>query len=104
MYRIFIDDHDLGVYDFYGGSAPDDYELVTTMWLEAGEHSITFEYAGRNENSTGYYAAFKRLSLLSQEEKELQEEAKPDTERAVWLYFGRSGGHGHRDTLNLGVN
>lgn len=26
-----------------------------------------------------------------------------DTQRAVWLYYGRNSGHGHQDTLNLGV-
>ncbi|MBW7452562.1 heparinase II/III family protein [Paenibacillus sepulcri] len=33
----------------------------------------------------------------------LRDGAGPDTDRAAWLYYGRSGGHGHRDTLNLGL-
>jgi hypothetical protein len=32
-----------------------------------------------------------------------QGSAAESTERAVWLYYGRNSGHGHQDTLNLGI-
>lgn len=32
-----------------------------------------------------------------------EEQAQKDTRRNLWMYFGSNGGHGHRDTLNLGM-
>ena len=31
-------------------------------------------------------------------------ETSSDTQRDIWLYYGRNTGHGHKDTLNIGVH
>ncbi|MDF2670099.1 MAG: bacterial Ig-like protein, partial [Paenibacillus sp.] len=103
-YKYSIDGEEIGSYDFYGGSAPSNYSTLATRLLEAGPHTLTFEYEGQTPGATGYFAAFKKLALVSEEERELQENAEPDTQRDLWMYFGRNGGHGHKDTLNLGLH
>jgi hypothetical protein len=35
--------------------------------------------------------------------REGQKTDDADTRRGMWMYYGRSSGHGHRDTLNLGL-
>lgn len=103
-YTYEIDDEEFGIYDFYGGSAPKEYSVLATKWLTEGTHTLTFKYDSRHEDATGYYAAFKKLALVSKEEKEIREDATPDTQRGLWLYHGQNGGHGHKDTLNLGIH
>jgi hypothetical protein len=103
-YSYAIDGEVLGTYDFYGGTAPKTYSTLATKRLTAGTHTLTFEYAGQPAGSTGYYAAFKKLALFTEEERELRDKNKADTQRDVWLYYGRNGGHGHKDTLNLGLH
>ncbi|MFK7691572.1 heparinase II/III family protein [Paenibacillus sp. HJGM_3] len=103
-YKVAVDGLEVGSYDFYGGSAPSSFTTLTNRSLEAGPHTISFVYEDRNPASTGYYAAFKKLALVTPEERERQETAKPDTQRDIWMYFGRNGGHGHKDTLNLGLH
>lgn len=103
-YRYAIDGQWLGTYDFYGGSAPSDYSTLATLPLSAGTHTLKFEYVGQTAGSTGHYAAFKKLALVTEAERRQQANAKPDTQRDVWMYFGRNTGHGHKDTLNLGLH
>ncbi|MBP1996673.1 chitinase N-terminal domain-containing protein [Paenibacillus eucommiae] len=103
-YQYAIDGVSMGNYDFYGGSAPSSYSTLATLWLDAGKHTLSFEYEGQHPGATGYFAAFKKLALVSEEERVLQENAEPDTQRDLWMYFGRNGGHGHKDTLNLGLH
>ncbi|WJH33960.1 heparinase II/III-family protein [Paenibacillus sp. CC-CFT747] len=45
-------------------------------------------------NMTGYGFAGLRDGKL---------ENATDTRRGTWMYYGRNGGHGHKDTLNLGL-
>lgn len=104
QYAYAIDGDPVGVYDFYGGSAPTLFSTLDVQWLEAGTHTLTFTYAGRAPGATGYYAAFKQLALLTPEEREQWDEAAVDTQRSIWMYYGRNDGHGHRDTLNLGLH
>ncbi|MBD2864260.1 heparinase II/III domain-containing protein [Paenibacillus oceani] len=103
-YKVDIDGVDAGSYDFYGASAPDSFSTLATRWLEAGPHTISFVYEGQSPGATGYYAAFKKLALVRPEDREREQQAQKDTQRDVWLYFGRNGGHGHKDTLNLGIH
>lgn len=101
-YRYAIDGQWLGTYDFYGGSAPQEFSTLATLALEEGAHTLTFEYEGQSDGSTGYYAAFKKLDLIPEGEEEAPEQE--DTQRDIWMYFGRNGGHGHKDSLNLGLH
>lgn len=103
-YHYEIDGERLGVYDFYGGTAPKTYSTLATRWLDVGTHTLTFEYADRHPSATGYYAAFKQLALFTEAERELRDSQMKDTQRGAWLYYGRNTGHGHKDTLNLGVH
>jgi hypothetical protein len=104
MYSYAIDGEVLGVYDFYGAAAPNAYSTLATMRLTAGKHTLTFEYAGKSPQSTGHYAAFKRLSLITEEERDERDRMSRDTQRGLWVYYGRNTGHGHKDTLNLGLH
>ncbi|WP_176706620.1 Ig-like domain-containing protein [Paenibacillus hemerocallicola] len=102
QYAYSIDGQPVGTYDFYGGSAPTAFSVLDERELTAGTHTLTFAYAGKAPESTGHYAAFKELALLTPEQREQWNYAELDTQRSVWMYYGRNGGHGHRDTLNLG--
>jgi oligo-alginate lyase len=51
--------------------------------LRDGKAKISFEKAGNN---------------VSEANNSL------DTQRAIWMYYGKSSGHGHFDTLNIGLN
>lgn len=104
QYAYSIDGQAVGVYDFYGQSAPASFSVLDERWLTAGTHTLAFAYVGKAPESSGHYAAFKQLALLSPEESEQWRNAELDTQRSVWMYYGRNGGHGHRDTLNLGIH
>lgn len=95
-------------YDFYGNSgAASAIEMVANgIQLTAGTHYITFECTGKEDVSENYKMGVRKLLLLNAEAQKMRDNAvlKGDTQRDVWLYYGRNTGHGHNDTLNLGMH
>lgn len=69
----------------------DDPERIAADIEQAVALHGRFELGGTN--LTGYGFAALRDG-----------EAAAGTLRDVWLYYGRNGGHGHRDTLNIGLH
>lgn len=77
------------------------------LLLKAGTHWITFENIGKSTESTGYKMGLIELTLLDAKEQARRDSAMlADTQRDIWMYYGRNHGHGHghQDTLNLGMH
>lgn len=92
--------------DFYGNSgANSKLEELAFMELTEGEHVITFEGIGKNESSTGYKMGVIHIMLFDEEaSRKKNDSTLIDTQRDIWIYYGRNTGHGHKDTLNIGVH
>lgn len=103
IYEIKIDDQQIGPYDFYN-AAGGQYDAIAEMELEAGTHTITFEAIGKHEASTDYYMSVMQLALLDEDAKQQKLLTKEESRRGIWMYYGRNTGHGHKDTLNLGLH
>jgi len=102
-YAIQIDGTPLAEFDFYGAGS--EHRPIGELELTAGPHTITFEGVGKNAASTGYKMALIELALLDQAQQELRDASiGQNTLRDVWMYYGRNGGHGHRDALNIGLH
>ncbi|MCU6708889.1 heparinase II/III family protein [Paenibacillus sp. J5C_2022] len=102
QFDVKFDGQKVSELDFYGVK----YELehLHSMYLDAGEHEITFESTGKQSVSNGYTMGLYELVLLNPEEQDERDQAEQmNTLRDMWLYYGRNSGHGHRDTLNLGM-
>lgn len=95
-------------YDFYGGSgASSAMEIIAdAVQIGQGTHSITFECTGKRVESENYKLGVRKLVLLNEEAQSIREAAqqKGDTQRDIWMYYGRNINHGHKDTLNLGMH
>ncbi|MFD0958388.1 S-layer homology domain-containing protein [Paenibacillus chungangensis] len=101
IYNVYIDDQFVKEFDFYGFS--NELDLLTVMELSEGEHSIKFVNSGKREESGNYKLAVTELQLnIVQEEEDMA--GSVDTMRGLWMYYGLNSGHGHRDTLNLGLH
>ena len=74
--------------------------------LTAGEHTIAFMCTGKNEASQNYVIGLRNLVLLNKDAEEAKKanDIYGNQQRDVWMYYGRNTGHGHKDTLNLGVH
>lgn len=104
-YEIKIDGRTVGDFDFCGSSGAGDYEKLTTMELAEGTHEIAFENTGKDERATNYKMGVIQLALLDEEAQRLRDRASlGDTQRDLWMYYGRNTGHGHKDTLNIGLH
>ncbi|SHE14520.1 Predicted glycosyl hydrolase [Chlamydia abortus] len=101
-YAVKIDGSRVAEFDFFGSGS--EHEAIAKIPLTAGTHTITFECIGKNEAATGYKAGLIEMSLLNAEEQARRDDTYKDTSRDIWMYYGRNGGHGHRDTLNLGLH
>jgi hypothetical protein len=106
IYSIRIDDIPIKTMDFSGSSgALATTEVIADLTLSQGRHEISFEAVGKNPVSTNYKLGVIQLQLLDSEAQALRDDPKRiDTLRDTWMYFGRNSGHGHRDTLNLGMH
>ncbi len=103
LYDIYLDGTYLTQVDFYGRNIT--VEKLTKVFIEAGEHEIRFECIGKNEESTGYKMGITTLVLLDETAQAIKNiSLLGDTQKAVWMYYGVSNGHGHADTLNIGIN
>lgn len=105
IYRISIDGQPVTEMDFYGART-DQFETIATKTLAAGTHHITFEGIGKNPAAGNYKMGVRMLSLLDEQARALRDQANAqgNTLRDFWMYYGRTTGHGHRDTLNLGIH
>ena len=106
IYDIKIDGVKVKTVDFYGGSgASSNLEVLATMELTEGEHVITFEGTGKNESANNYKMGVIHIILFDEEALAIKnDDTLTDTQRDLWMYYGRNTGHGHKDTLNLGVH
>lgn len=105
IYRISIDGRPIKELDFYG-SNNDRYELLGRLPLTAGTHQISFEGIGKNTASGNYKMGVRMLRLLDENARTIRDNSSADesTLRDFWMYYGINTGHGHRDTLHLGVH
>ncbi|RAV23050.1 hypothetical protein DQG23_02285 [Paenibacillus contaminans] len=101
-YLVKLDGQPVGEIDFYGNrQSRESFGIVP---LGAGTHSIQFIATGKNPNSGSYKMALYELALLDEEQRlERNETIGTDPLRDLWMYYGRNYGHGHGDTLNLGL-
>ncbi|RKN84289.1 OmpL47-type beta-barrel domain-containing protein [Paenibacillus ginsengarvi] len=105
IYRISIDGQPVRDMDFYGSNT-NLYEVLGRMTLTAGMHRISFEGLGKRAESTNYKMGVRNLNLLDANARAVRDNAGPqgNTLRDFWMYYGRNTGHGHKDTLNLGMH
>lgn len=105
IYRISIDGVPITDMDFYGSNA-NTFDVLGQMQLSAGTHEIRFEGIGKNASSGNYKMGVRSLNLLDEQAREMRDNAGPQGNmlRDFWMYYGRNTGHGHRDTLNLGLH
>lgn len=101
IYRVSIDGQFVKEIDFFGTSKQP--ELLQVMQLAEGPHTIAFVNNGRNPAANNYKVGVTELQLLTAEEA-AQADAQQNTLRDLYMYYGRSSGHGHRDTLNIGLH
>lgn len=103
VYDVKIDGQTVAQMDFFGGNY--EHEPVSLGPLTQGSHQITFVSTGRYEKATGYKLGLIELALLNEQERTRRDATYGEnTLRDLWMYYGRNGGHGHRDTLNIGVH
>jgi hypothetical protein len=104
-YRISVDGVAAGQLDFYGGNTTEP-ETITTLFLTEGSHTITFEGIGKHASASNYKMGVRDLFLLNEAAIQMRDEqlTAENTLRDLWMYYGRSVYHGHRDTLNLGLH
>lgn len=107
-YIVKIDGMQIGdEFDAYGPTVVEsDLLNFGKLDLTAGEHFVTLECAGKNDSSTNYVIGLRSLVLLNKnaEEAAQMNELYGNQQRDVWMYYGRNTGHGHKDTLNLGMH
>jgi len=106
IYDILVDGEPVGRLDFYGSSgAASRLETIATMELDAGAHQITFSGAGKREAATNYKLGLIQLVMFDEEAQRVKNDpTKKNTQRDLWMYYGRNTGHGHKDTLNIGMH
>lgn len=101
-YLIKLDGQAIGEMDFYGSRS--EHESLGVRQLGAGSHTMEFVNTGKNELSVGYKLGLLELSLLDEQARLDRNVALgSDTRRDLWMYYGRNYGHGHADTLNIGL-
>jgi hypothetical protein len=103
IYDVYLDGEYLCRIDFCGSGMT--VEKLADRILEAGVHEIRFECVGKLDISTNYKMGVTKLLLLDEQARYLKDTTEVgDTQRAVWMYYGVTSGHGHADTLNLGIH
>ncbi|MEF3312431.1 heparinase II/III family protein [Paenibacillus sp. GYB004] len=105
IYRISLDGQPMMDMDFYGSNS-NDFIALGRKQLSVGTHQIRFENIGKNAASGNYKMGVRNLNLLDETARQQRDQAgvQANTLRDFWMYYGRNTGHGHRDTLNLGVH
>ncbi|WP_158299506.1 FIMAH domain-containing protein [Paenibacillus antri] len=106
IYDVLVDGTVAGRIDFYGSSgASSKLETIAELELTEGEHLIRFEGVGKRDAATNYKLGVIQLLLYDEAALAVKNDPRNvDTQRDVWMYYGRNGGHGHKDTLNLGLH
>ncbi|QNK56303.1 S-layer homology domain-containing protein [Paenibacillus sp. PAMC21692] len=102
IYEISLDDQPIKQLDFYGNSQ--NLESLGKHQLQAGTHTITFKAIGKQSFVNRYHMALHEIRLLGADDyTEYEQQLDRNTLRDLWMYYGRNYGHGHGDTLNLGL-
>ncbi len=106
IYDVTIDGNAVGRIDFYGSSgASSKLETIAELELTEGEHRIRFEGVGKRDAASNYKLGVIQLLLYDEAALAVKNDPRNvDTQRDVWMYYGRNGGHGHKDTLNIGLH
>ncbi|GGE26010.1 hypothetical protein GCM10011571_30170 [Marinithermofilum abyssi] len=102
-YEIQLDGTPVKELDFYGPSGSEKPVTIARQPLSQGSHTLTFVNRGKRKAAAGYKMGVLRLSLRN---KQAQVSSDSDSQRGIWMYYGRNqvGRHGHKDTLNLGIH
>ncbi|MDG0813607.1 OmpL47-type beta-barrel domain-containing protein [Cohnella rhizosphaerae] len=105
IYRISIDGTPVEDYDFYGTNN-NQFVTLDRMTLTAGTHTISFANLGKNASSSNYKMGLRSLQLMNEASRNARDNLgdRENTLRDFWTYYGRNYGHGHYDTLNLGMH
>ncbi len=93
------------LYEINGNSAEGlHYDLMTKNpeSLEKEVEAVIAEY-GTLQKESEMMTGFGFASLRDGGEYIATEQTSTDNRRGIWMYFGSNSGHGHRDTLNLGL-
>jgi hypothetical protein len=103
IYNVYLDGKKIDRIDFYGnGTETKDLE---ELFLEKGTHTIEFVCTGQNPEAKGLNMAVNKLVLYDPDMQTMKDIADlGDTQKALWMYYGVTSGHGHADTLNIGIN
>lgn len=105
IYRISIDGTPVEDMDFYGTNN-NQFVTLDRMTLAAGTHEISFDNLGKNASSSNYKMGVRTLQLMNEQARNARDHLgdMENTQRDFWMYYGRNSGHGHADTLNLGMH
>ncbi|MFD0960967.1 FIMAH domain-containing protein [Paenibacillus chungangensis] len=106
LYDISIDGNIVHRFDFYGTSgATSEPQVIADMELTEGEHTIRFEGVGKRDDASNYKLGIIQMQLFDEAALTVKNDPKnKNTLRDVWMYYGRNTGHGHKDTLNIGMH
>ncbi|MCU6707784.1 heparinase II/III family protein [Paenibacillus sp. J5C_2022] len=104
IYQIYINGVPVLEHDFKQPGAANAMSIpLGRFLLQEGQNSIKFVCTGTS--SSNYKLGIIRLELLDAATADEQSSgAYSNTLRDLWMYYGRTGGHGHGDTLNIGIH
>ncbi|MFC3770120.1 heparinase II/III family protein [Paenibacillus sp. GCM10012303] len=103
IYDVYIDNAYVKTIDFFGSAK--ELEPLAELALTEGEHTLSFRNAGKSPQSSNYKMGVTELRLWDVDNApEPDDQTALDTLRGLWMYYGTSRIHGHRDTLNLGIH
>ncbi|MCU6713091.1 heparinase II/III family protein [Paenibacillus sp. J5C_2022] len=106
IYDISIDGNIVHRFDFYGTSGTtSEPQAIGDMELTEGEHTIRFEGVGKRDNASNYKLGVIQMQLFDEAALTVKNDPNnKNTLRDVWMYYGRNTGHGHKDSLNIGMH
>ena len=103
VYDICVDNEKVLSLDFnIGGGANAEAVSLGRFNLSAGSHSIRFVCTGTT--GSNYKMGVIRLTLQENASTAEKKDVPENTLRDLWMYYGRTAGHGHSDTLNIGIH
>jgi hypothetical protein len=103
IYDVYLDNVLVKTIDFFGSAK--ELEPLAELALSAGEHLISFRNAGKSAQSSNYKMGVTELRLWdTNNSPEPDDQVAKNTQRGMWMYYGTSRIHGHRDTLNIGMH
>lgn len=98
VYKITLNGAVLAEQQSFGGSGITNLNFENISLL-SGQNTLAFECVG---TAGGYKMSFSHLIIA--ETASSTPTVQQNTQRDIWTYYGRNTGHGHKDTLNLGLH